>query len=311
MQCPKCGSANLTQLTGNIYECGDCKRIITLKDEKEEESVGTKEGEFTDGAVFHEEASLSKKWEICEKGITILKEKTRWIAVLICHPPDEQNFHYVRLSWWKKSFYEHGGMFKVFDKPVLANLIKALEMIDENFGESFEFTGKFTREIDGGDNPSSQAISKKLCPNPRCGARLKKDRGGRFLECERCGEIVVIEDGNPIFNVPSDEIELEFSSNFPINYYLPEAGIMIKNFMAEKKAVVVIFSPENPEKKFLRFYWWNRNLQEYLQGSGPVGGSSDLGWSVKRGVLSPNIYRRELVPKLVSALKKIKQELKW
>lgn len=311
MKCPKCGSENLSPMTGNIYECGDCKRIVSIKTEEEKKKEQMPEGEFVDGELFHEQASLSKKWEVCDKGITLLKEKTRWFAVLICHPPDEPKFHYVRLSWWKKSFYEHGGMFKIFDKPVLNNLIKALEMIDANTDENFTFTGSYDRSISDENSKSAELVYKKICPNPRCGSKLKKDRGGRFMECERCGEIVVIEDGNPIFNEPSEDIELEFSANFPINYYLPESGILIKNFMAEKKAVIIIYSPDNPEKKFLRFYWWNRNLQEYLQGSGPMGGSGELGWSPKKGTLSPNIYRRELVPKLIDALKKIQKELKW
>ncbi|GAB4305296.1 MAG: hypothetical protein Kow0069_00850 [Promethearchaeota archaeon] len=302
-KCTKCGSTQLNHVGDNIYECLACKKIIMIKTEKEEGAAEVEEGEFEDGAVFHSKASLSKKYEICEKGITVLKEPTRWIAVLVCHPPDEPKSRYVRLSWWRKSFYEHAGMFKIWEPSVLKNTIAALEKIDANFDQNFAFTGDFSD--DGSDDGVATSFD-GTCPN--CKKKLRKNRSGRYYECV-CGEIVIIEDGMPIFNIPPEQLPLSFSANFPINYYVPDAGITVKWLMGEWKAVVVIHDPDNPEKRFLRFYWWTRDLSEYMMGGGIPGSSSSLGWSAKRGAMSANVYRRELVPKIVDALKKVKEEL--
>lgn len=285
----------------------DCKSISMIKTVEEAEAK-KKEGEFVDGEYFHEESTaLNKKWQVCDKGITIYKDKTRWLAALICHAPDEK-FRYARLNWFRKSFYEHGGFFKIENSLVMDNCIKTLEKIDANFDEQFNFTGQF-----GSDDDDDESLIVKFTRDcPTCGSRVKKSRRGRYYECERCGEIIILDDdNNPLFNIPADKLDLSFSTRYPINYYLPIAGITIKNLMAEWKAIVVIYDPDNPEKKFLRFYWWTRNLQEFMQGRGRVGGSSNLAWRARRGAKSTNVYQRELIPKYIQALKKVKKELEW
>ena len=225
-----------------------------------------------------ENAAINPRWEICEKGITIEKEKTRWFAVLICHTPDEPESKYIRLSWFRKSFYEHAGMMKVFSGDVLDNMIRALELIDENFDDGFNWGGKFDpQSVRSIEFPEiKKRKSSYICPNPKCNNTMKKVNNGRYYECENCGELIILEDGNPIFDIPANSLSLNFSTNFPINYYLPEAGITIKWLMGEWKAIIVISDPENPEKRFLRFYWWTRDLQDYLQGGMRVTGGRAL-----------------------------------
>jgi hypothetical protein len=132
-------------------------------------------------------------------------------------------------------------------------------------------------------------------------------------ECPHCGEIVILEGHNqPVFNIDASDLKLNFQQSFPINFYLPVAGITIKVLMAEWKAVVVIYSKDNPNKKWLRFYWWTRDLKNYIKyGHRKMGDGSTLGWSAKKGSGTTNMYKRELVKPLIKALIRISQELNW
>jgi ribosomal protein L37AE/L43A len=312
MECPNCGGTQFNELVPGIMECKLCKKIVQVKAiEKVVETVA--EGTFEDGLNFMEHTGLNRKWEICEKGITIEKDKTRWVAVLICHTPDESESKYIRLSWFRKSFFEHAGMIKIYSGDVLANIVKALELIDDNFDETFNWMGKFDpKSVKDIDFPEiKKRKTQYICPNPKCGSTMKKVNNGRYYECENCGELIIMEDNNPIFDLPTSSLSLNFTTNFPINYYLPEAGITVKWLMGEWQAIVVINDPANPEKRFLRFYWWTRDLQDYLESAVRPTGGRALAWDPKRGVMSPNIYDKKLIPKLVSALNKCKEELGW
>jgi hypothetical protein len=132
-------------------------------------------------------------------------------------------------------------------------------------------------------------------------------------ECQYCGEIVILEGYNqPIFNIQSSELDLSFQTNFPINYYLPVSGITVKWLMGEWKAIAVIHDKDNPNKRWLRFYWWMRNLSNLLKyGQREIGEGIQMGWKAQRGVASPNIYDKNLVTPLINALKRIKLELNW
>ena len=124
---------------------------------------------------------------------------------------------------------------------------------------------------------------------------------------------VILEGYNqPIFNISSSKLDLSFQTNFPINYYLPVSGITVKWLMGEWKALAVIHDKDNPNKRWLRFYWWMRDLSNLLKyGQREVGEGTQMGWKSQRGIASPNIYDKKLVPPLIKALKRIKQELNW
>ena len=82
--------------------------------------------------------------------------------------------------------------------------------------------------------------------------------------------------------------------------------------MGEWKAAVVIYSKDNPNKKWLRFYWWVRDLSNILKyGQKEMGNGTQMGWKAQRGISSPNLYDKKLIKPLINALKKIANELKW
>jgi ribosomal protein L37AE/L43A len=308
-------------LVVGIFQCPQCKKIIKEKDEKkeEEEKQIIEEGAFQEGDYFHNNASLNKQYEICEKGITINKSETRWLAVLICHSAYLKSEKYVRLSWWSKSFYQHGGMIKIYDNVVLNNIINTLEKIDESFDEFWTWIGKF-----GKREPKSEEqllkekkldiIKYRITENrtcPRCNKRMDKMKS--HYECSHCGEIVILEGYNqPIFNIASEDLDLNFHANFPVNFYLPLSGITVKWLMGEWKALVVIYSKDNPNKKWLRFYWWVRDLRNILKyGQREIGEGTQMGWKLQRGVSSPNIYDKKMIKPLIKALRNIAKELNW
>ncbi|MEJ2279762.1 MAG: hypothetical protein P8Y70_18765, partial [Candidatus Lokiarchaeota archaeon] len=144
MKCPSC-EIEMEPLVEGIYQCPQCRKIIkeTVEVEKEKKEDIIEEGGFQDGDYFHKKAGLNQKYEICEKGITIDKTPNRWLAVLICHSAYLSSERYIRISFWKKSFYRHAGMIKIYDKEVLSNLIKALEKIDNDFDEFWTFQGRY------------------------------------------------------------------------------------------------------------------------------------------------------------------------
>ncbi|MFW9937959.1 MAG: hypothetical protein ACFFD5_09940 [Candidatus Thorarchaeota archaeon] len=316
MKCPLC-NIDMEPLVAGIFQCPQCRKIIKEKDEisKRKEKDEVEEGDFQDGEYFHNNVSLNKEYEICEKGITISKTENRLLAVLICHSPFLKDEKYVRLSWWKS--YQHAGMLKIYDKHVLENLIRALEQIEISFDEIWNWKGKYgkqqakTKEEQEKEKNIDllkyRIIENKTCP--KC--QKKMDKMKSHYECPHCGEIVILEGYNqPIFNISAEDLDLRFHSNFPINYYLPVSGITIKWLMGEWKAVVVIYSKDNPNKRWLRFYWWIRDLSKILKyGQREMGEGTQMGWKAQKGVSSPNIYDKKILKPLINALNKVKLEL--
>ncbi|MHA1775387.1 MAG: hypothetical protein ACTSWC_01360 [Promethearchaeota archaeon] len=308
--CPACGKAELVELIPGVKSCPNCKKMFRREIPKEKPSI-KEEGEILEGEFFMKNTSLNPKWEIADKGITIFREKNKsWFAVLLCHSPSFELVKYIRLSWWKKSINSHAGMFKIQDLEVLENLIIALKRIDALFDDNFNPKKEVTISYDPIPERSNSAAkfptfdeSKRICP--KCGRKMNRSKNKRFYECERCGEIVIMEEGKPIFDLPAKSLPLAFTSNFPINFYLPDYGISVKIGMADWKAAVIIHAKENPEKKWLRFYWWTRNLQQYMTSQYSLGGGQGLRWETKKGVMSPNIYEKKHLKALIDALEKM------
>lgn len=318
MKCPAC-DLEMEPLVAGIFQCPQCKKIVKQKDNEVQakEKKEIEEGVFQDGDYFHKNASLNKQYEICEKGITINKTDNRLFAALICHSAYLKEEKYVRISWWKN--YQHAGMFKIYDNYVLNNLIVALEKIDESFDDIWTWSGKFgvtkqKTEEDLEKEKKLEIIKYRIIENRTCPKCQKKmDKMKSHYECQHCGEIVILEGYNqPIFNILSKDLDLSFHANFPINFYLPVSGITLKWLMGEWKAVVVIYSKDNPNKKWLRFYWWARDLSNILKyGQREMGNSAQMGWKAQKGISSPNIYDKKFIRPLINALKKISTELKW
>jgi len=306
-------------LVEGIFQCPQCKKIIKQKDKKAEakEKKLTEEGAFQDGEYFHKNASLNKQYEICEKGITINKTDNRLFAVLMCHSAYLKDEKYVRLSWWKNS--QHAGMFKIYEKYVLNNIIHALEKIDESFDDIWSWKGKYGKQEpktkeDLEKEKSLDIIKYRIIENKTCPKCQKKmDKKKSHYECQYCGEIVILEGYNqPIFNIPPEDLDLRFHANFPINYYLPVSGITLKWLMGEWKALAVIYSKDNPNKKWLRFYWWVRDLSNILKfGQREMGNGTQMGWKTQKGIFSPNIYDKKLIRPLINALNNILIDLNW
>jgi len=306
-------------LVSGIYQCPQCRKIVKQKDEKAEleDIKKVEEGEFLEGEYFHNIASINKKYEVCEQGIIISKTETRLFAALICHSAYLRDEKYVRLSWWKS--FQHAGMFKIYEKEVLNNLIITLEKINKEFDDIWTWGGKYEKK----EPKTKDALEKekyldlikfrilehRTCP--KCQKKMSKKKS--HYECQHCGEIVILEGYNqPIFNIQSSELDLRFQTNFPINYYLPVSGITVKWLMGEWKALAVIHAKDNPNKRWLRFYWWMRDLSNLLKyGQRDIGEGTQMGWKAHRGIASPNIYDKKLVSPLINALKRIKQELNW
>ncbi|MHA1913843.1 MAG: hypothetical protein ACW986_00565 [Promethearchaeota archaeon] len=316
--CPVC-NIKMEPLVAGIFQCPQCRKIVKQIDKETEaqEKLHVKEGEVQDGEYFHTRVSLNKKFEICEKGIIINKKDTLLFAVLLCHSAYLKEEKYVRLSWWKNS--QHAGMFKIYDKHVLNNVISSLEKFAESFDELWGWSGKFgsqtpktNEELEKEKNLDIikyRIIENKTCP--KCGKKMDKKKS--HYECQHCGEIVILEGYNqPIFNIMPSDLDLRFHGNFPINFYLPVSGITVKWLMGEWKALVVIYSKDNPNKKWLRFYWWVRDLTNILKyGQREMGENSQMGWKTQKGISSPNIHDKKLIKPILSALRKIAIELNW
>jgi len=306
-------------LVEGIFQCPQCKKIIKQKVREKEvkEEIDIDEGEFQNGDYFHKNASLNKQYEICEKGIVINKTANRLLAALICHSAYLTDEKYVRLSWWKN--LQHAGMFKIYDKYALNNVIKALEKIEDTFDDLWSWSGSFGKKETKTKEKLEmekrlEIIKYRILENrtcPKC--QQKMDKKKSHYECQHCGEIVILEGYNqPIFNVSTADLDLKFHANFPINFYLPVSGITIKWLMGEWKAVTVIYSKDNPNKKWLRLYWWVRDLSNLLKyGQREMGNGTQMGWKAQRGMSSPNIYDKKLIKPLINALKKISVDLKW
>ena len=311
----------MEQLVSGIFQCPQCKKIMKEvdKEAEAEEKKKIEEGGFQDGEYYHNNVSLNKQYEVCEKGITINKTPNRWFSVLICHSPYLTSEKYVRLSWWKKSFYQHAGMFKIYEKEVLKNMIKALEKIDSDFDDLWTFKGQFRKKAAKTEDQKEKEkkldiIKYRIIENRTCPKCQKKmDKMKSHYECQHCGEIVILEGYNqPIFNIAPSDLDLNFQGDFPINFYMPIAGITVKWLMGEWKALVVIYSKDNPNKKWLRFYWWSRDLQNIVKyGQREMGEGTQMGWKAQKGVASPNLYDKKLLKSLIDALKNIANELDW
>ena len=312
MRCPAC-DIEMELLIEGIFQCSNCKKIIKTKSieakktEKEESLIGN----LIDGDWFHKNVSLNKTYEIAESGIILAKTESRLFATLICHSAYLKNEKYVRISWWKN--VQHAGMLKIYDKYVLNNIIIALEKIDESFDDMWNWQGKYGKKEsktkkDLEKEKNLEIIKYRILENRTCPKCQKKmDKKKSHYECQHCGEIVILEGYNqPIFNILTEDMDLRFHTNFPINFYLPVSGITLKWLMGEWKAVTVIYSKDNPNKKWLRFYWWVRDLSNILKfGQREMGNGTQMGWKAQRGVSSPNVYDRKLIKPLITALKKI------
>ncbi len=311
----------MEELVQEIFQCPKCKKIVKTKEKEEVKKKEITVGNIQEGDYFHNNASLNKKYEICEKGITISKSPNRWLAALLCHNTYLSSSKYIRLSWWKKEIYTHAGFFKIADPPVLNNLIKTLVKINSSFDEYWgNFKGFETKKPETEEDLIQnkqlkilkyRIIENKSCPN--CSKKLTLSKRKTHYECEHCGEIIILESYNePIFNIDPKYLPLGFSTNFPINYYLPVAGITVEWLMSLWKAVVVIYSKDNPNKRWIRFYAWERNLEQLLKyGYYEAGDGGQLSWTAKKGTGSPNIYDKAELPILIDALKKLQKELGW
>lgn len=320
MKCPSC-AIEMELLVAGIYQCPNCKKIIKEKSE-EKEPEKEKEaliGTLLDGEWFHKNASLNKQYEIAESGVIVNKTENRMLALLICRNPLLKGEKYVRLSWWKQSINRHAGMIKIYEPYVLKNVIEALKKIDQNYDQFWKFTGKYesmpekTKEQEEREK-RLEIIKWRILENRTCPKCQKKmDKMKFHYECPHCGEIVVLEGYNqPIFNINPADLDSRFHANFPINYYMPVNGISVKWLMGEWKAVVVIYSQDNPNKRWLRFYCWTRDLRSVLRkGRIEMGEGIKMGWSVPKGTGSTNIYNKELLPPLIDALNKISKEMDW
>ncbi len=313
--CPSCGKAELKELVPGINTCPNCRKIFRGKIPEPEKKEERKDEGLQDGKYFMDNTTLNPKWEVADCGITIHREPNkRWFAVLLCHPPDFPNMKYIRLSWWKKSINTHAGMFKIQDFDVVDNVIIALERFDALFDDTFnpkDNTSLSFKPIDEREILSEQEIelfdmTKRKCP--KCGWKMDRSRNKRYYECTRCGEIIIIYQETPIVDILPETLPLSFSTNYPVNYYLPGHGITVKQGMADWKAILTIYAKENPEKRWLRFYWWQRNLQDYMSSQYSLGGSRGLKWDTKKGVQSPNIYDISLIRPLIDAIKQLKKE---
>lgn len=317
MRCPDC-DIELVPLVEGILQCPKCKKIIKKKKTEKEQKAEVEE-KFKSGEWWQKHTAINPKWEIAEKGTIIDKTSRRMIAAVICHSPLLPSEKYIRLSWFKKSVNLHKGMMQITDAQELSNLIESLEKIDREFDENFNRIetrdrDEIMEEIKAEEDDTVDDLLEfdgKHCP--KCGEKMKKSRNKKYLSCIICGEMVVLEDGNPIYDIPTEKLPLSYSGNFPVNYYMPAIGITTKWLMAEWKAIVIIYAKENPEKRWLRFYWWRRNLQEYIKSDYRMDASSAsaLGWSARPGAGSTNIYDKALIRPIIDALKDCQIELGW
>ncbi|MHA1473794.1 MAG: hypothetical protein ACTSQ5_01265 [Promethearchaeota archaeon] len=310
-KCPACGEAELTELIPGVKNCPVCRKVFRTKVEKKK--TQKIEGKILDGEYFMKNTTLNPKYEIADKGITIFREENKlWFAVLLCHNPDFPEIKYARLSWWKKSVNIHAGMFKIENMDELDNVLIALNRFEEDFDDYFEVKkGKnisyepIPERKDVDDGSYVFTLTKRICP--KCGWKMKKSKNRRYYECEKCGEIIVLDEGHPIYDIPLNFLPLSYSTNYPINFYLPNYGITIRNTMGDWKAIVTIHSKENPDKKWLRFYWWRRNFHHYMTSQYSLGSSQGLKWETKKGVMSPNIHDKKLIAPLIKGLNEIKE----
>jgi len=303
--CPSCEEAELEELVPGIKQCPNCNKIFKDEEEKveegPEEEKGMKEGEF-----WMNKTGINRKYEIAEEGKTVFRnEGKRWVAVLLCHSASLKSFKYIRISWFKGAINKHGGMFKIQEFDEIENVIIALERIDANFDDTFKPKDKISFEpIPSRKDIESEKVfdeKKRICPGCKK-TKMKKARNKKYYECVRCGEIIVLQDGKPIYNVPNKNLPLSFTSNFHVNYYIPDYGITTHFHIANWKAIVIIHSKDNPNKRWLRFYWWQRNLQSYIKSKMTFGADEGLKWKTKRGLSSPNIYEKRHIRGIIEAL---------
>ena len=318
MECPSC-KVEMEPLVAGIFQCPRCKKIIKEKDKEVDtlEELKIDKGDFQDGEYFHKNVSINKNYEVCEKGIILNKTENRLFAALICHSAYLKEEKYVRLSWWKN--LQHAGMLKIYDKDVLNNIIIALEKFEDSFDDFWIWDGKYGKKEPKTEKELEKEkhleiikyriIENKTCP--KCSNKMDKMKS--HYECQRCGEIVILEGYNqPIFDISPADLDLRFHGNFPINFYLPVSGITVKWLMGEWKALAVIYSKDNPNKKWLRFYWWVRDFGNILKyGQREMGEGIQMGWKAQKGVSSPNLYDKKLIKPLINALRKILIELNW
>ncbi len=306
-KCPNCGDGNLVPLVQGIKKCSKCNKIVKVSAEYEEKKIEKQEpGEHLDAEYLQKRTALNEKYEIAEFGNIAFRDKDYLVAVIVAHAPEFPNSSYIRLSWFKGSTNQHYGMMKINNRAVANNLLKALKKFDEDFNDEFDLIKEITRSRKDVEYTNEFNMKKQLCLN--CGTKMKKIK--RYFECPRCGDLVILEDGNPIADIDPTKLTLDYESNLPVNYYYPYLGITINWLMAEWTAVVIVYAKENPRKKWLRFYTWTRNLQQVLSDSPTINISAAFRWEARKGIGSPNIYTKEELRKLIAALEKTMQEWK-
>jgi hypothetical protein len=200
-------------------------------------------------------------------------------------------------------------MFKIEEKDLLSNVITSLKKIDEDFDDLYTQINK-EKEIENKD--LTEIFNKpfnKRCPN--CNSKMVQERGASFYSCEQDGTIVIIEDGQPISDIPLNRLPLSYSKNLPVNYYTVVAGITVKWDVGDWRALVVVEDPENEQKRFLRFYWWTRDMQDFMRPRASLTHGGSLSWEPRAGTKSPNISQKSLIQSLVQALEMTKEDLQW
>ncbi len=310
-KCPACNEAELKELVPGITQCPNCMKIFKGGEDKKEKKEKKEEGRLKSGDFWMKNTGMNPKYEVAEQGITIHREEgKRWIAVLYCHSAYMKGMKYVRISWFKKSINKHGGMFKMQEYNEMENVIIALERIDHYFDDTFKPKEKISfKPYETRKEAEATVVfdeKTKMCPNCKK-TRMKISRTRKYYECVRCGEIIVLQDGSPIYNIPNENLSLKFSSNYPVNYYIPDYGITTQYHIANWKAIIIIHAKDNPNKRWMRFYWWQRNLQEYIKSKMSFGADGGLKWKTKRGVSSPNIYDKNNIRPMINALREIRR----
>jgi ribosomal protein L37AE/L43A len=305
-QCPTCGGDLVPLGGGGIFTCKKCRKLVRKTAEQDAGPVTqATASEDLNGAFYERKRMLNPQYEKAVKGLHVFSEGNIRMDVLLAYEPDFPRSRYLRLSWWKGGMMHH-GMVKINHIDVARNLVKALRMIDVAYDDDFAPIGDFgvTAEAEE-DFDFNFDQTRRECPN--CKRKMKKSRTNRYFECEWCGEIVIIEDGVPIYSIPPTKLTLAFNSNYPINYYSAHQGITFSWQMGDWQAAVVIFDPNNPNKKWLRIYWWIRRLDQYMAAETRVL-AQGIRWEPRKGAGSTNIYNKAHLKEIIKAMETLMEE---
>ena len=305
-KCPSCGLADLVPLVQGLKKCPKCNKLFKIADEfdgKETQKVDLKEK--LEGEYIQKNTALNSKYEVAEFGYTAFKDTNYWVAAIVAHSPDFPKSSYIRLSWWKGASNQHYGMMKINNRAIANNLLTALKKFDEDFNDEFDLISKeINRSKQEIEYSNEFNMKKQLCLV--CGTKMKKIK--RYFECPRCGELVILEDGNPIADIDPKKLDLNYESNLPVNYYLPYLRCpRLIGYIGDTGPANCyrIMQRENPRKKNgMSFFSKTRNLQLVLSESPTINISGAFKWEARKGIGSPNIYTKEELRNLISAVEK-------